>query len=237
MREQQTMNSEAEEFLHKHTLFISIAVPSSETVKEQCNLHYLHHHNPTTVFTISTTLTLDDLRHVNEFRELGTFPIPSNQSPAENEPASPSSSSVIENRESQQNLNIDKAIIQQLISNLRTTMSAEQESARVKLYSIEVLTRVEDAFANGNVDEMVWKWTKPSSPYLRYRPMGWWYSTIEEAVTDWVWTAGTGIQLLMEAVGKEKKEFMLEGGKKPLIIPVWEERPKGRPKGKQTFES
>jgi hypothetical protein len=216
------MNAETEQFLYKHALFISDLVPSSDAGQNQCSLHYIHHqtvHTPSAFLNVSTTLTLDDLRHVSGFRELGSFPIPSNRSSAQNEPILLSSLIVPDNVASQQEFDIDKASIQQLISQLRSTISASQTSASAKLYSIEVMTRVEDAFANGDVEDMVWKWIKPSTPYLPYRPMGWWCSTIDEAVTDWVWTTGAEIQLLMEVVGKEKKKTMFEGGKKPLMIP------------------
>ncbi|KAF4626704.1 hypothetical protein G7Y89_g11450 [Cudoniella acicularis] len=69
-----------------------------------------------------------------------------------------------------------KSGTEHLIAQLQIPMPVEysspsKELASLKLYSIEVLTRAEDALANSDADEIVWKWTKALSPY-RTRAFG-----------------------------------------------------------------
>jgi hypothetical protein len=94
--------------------------------------------------------------------------------------------------------------------------SSPQECTSFNLYSVENLTRAEDGLEHVvDADEMVWRWAKPASPY---RKSGWWYSTVDEAVTDGVWNAGRGFLLLIEKVGTWTKKAMFEGGRKPIMI-------------------
>jgi hypothetical protein len=209
------MTSETEQFFYKNTILISVIASSSDASQEQFSLHHWHHHLPGTSFSIPTTLILDNLRHISTFCELGTFLIPSSQSSAQDR------HTFLSSLTARQDVDIGKSIIEHLIAQLQASMPAEpssspKELASLKLYSIEVLTRAEDALANSDADEIVWKWTKPTSPY---RTSGFWCSTIEEAVVDGVWNAGRGFLMLVEAVGKGKKNGMFKGEKKMVIIP------------------
>lgn len=95
-------------------------------------------------------------------------------------------------------------------------LASSDEKIVIRLYSLELLTREEDAFVKGNVSKLVWKWAKADSLYLK---CGHWCSTIEEAATNRVWKAGSGFSVFVDAVGEPKKNSMFEGGKKPVIIP------------------
>lgn len=184
-----------------------MSVVASQASAGQCSFHHWHHRSPDSSFVIPTTLTIDDVRHISAFRELGTFSLPASHSSPQDRHEYLSSKAGTASQDS----DADQAIIQNMVRSLKTTEAAPapQDPVELQLYSVEIATRTEDGLADGNVAAMVWNWTKPTSLYL---PRGTWSATVSEAVVDGVWRAGMGFALEVEKVGEEGRTDMFKRG-------------------------
>lgn len=204
-----TVASEIDEFIHKHTLLVSVISASSKT------LHLFHwpHNSSSTPFFMTTTLSIEDLRFVAAFRERCVVPISSSSFSSHDSETLLSSLAGKTHFDGPQRSDSCESTVQQIVAQLPKFLPAEgfssssQESTKLDLYSVEVRTRAEDGLNDTGLEEMVWKWAKPNSPYQKG---GCWCSTIEEVVADGVWGAGK--------VEKWKKEVMFQGGSKPVTI-------------------
>jgi hypothetical protein len=181
-----------------------VSVVPSQASADLCSFHHWHHHSPASSFVIPTSLTLDDVRHIFAFRELGSFTIPTSQSSPQDRHAYLSSRA----ETASQDGDGDQAIIQSILGSL-TPAAPAHDAAELQLFSVEVATRAEDGLADGNVAAMVWNWAKPTSLYL---PRGTWSATVSEAVVDGVWRAGMGFVVQVERVGEEGRRDMFKRG-------------------------
>jgi hypothetical protein len=113
---------------------------------------------------------------------------------------------------------VDEALVQNMIANAKksASSSSSQEVVELKLYCIEIVTRTEDGLADGNVERMVWNWSKPASLYLK---KGSWCSTMDAAVVDGAWRAGMGFLVLVELVGEERTKRVVEKGSPWVLVP------------------
>lgn len=206
--------SEEDEFKIKHTLLASVVQTSSKTSQTQSSLYHWHHHAPGPSLVIGTALTLDDLRHVSGFREIMLNHC------SLHEETLMSLLIVSSDLSAQKDVDICESIFQNVISRLQRPIPTEErsssnEATSPNLYSIEALSRTENAFKDGDADELIWKWAKPTSPYMKH---GHWCFTIEEAIRQGVWNTGRGFILFGEKVGKQRKEILFQDGRIPVTL-------------------
>lgn len=184
--------------------------------------HWAHNAGRASVHVSAASLVLPtalnpdgDLQLVAGFEDLGSFSIPRERSstPETHALLSTFARSWAENGQLHQGVDVDKAVVKNIVAGLRAADAARQQTsedmAELRLYSIDVGTRAEDALAVGNADAMVWNWAKPDSLYLT---QGSWYATLDEAVVDGAWRAGRGFSISVEVVGAEGKIRMFEPG-------------------------
>jgi hypothetical protein len=170
---------------------------------------------------MTTTLSIEDLRFVAAFRERCVVPISLSSFSSHDSETLLLLLAGKTHFDGPQRSDSCESTVQQIVAQLPKFLPAEgsssssQESTKLDLYSVEVRNRAEDGLNDTGLEEMVWKWAKPNSPYQKG---GCWCSSIEEVVADGVWGAGKGFLLLVEKVEKWKKEVMFQGGRKPVTI-------------------
>lgn len=209
----------------KHVVLVS-TIASPQGSLAQPSIHHWPHsgapaRNPS--FVMPTNLSPDgDMRLVSGFQELGSFAIPAARSSMPERhaymAALPRDDDGLAPGMMQRGVEADKALAKSVIAGLRAkeeerrqdgSLEGSEETVELRLYSIELGTRVEDALAVANADSLVWNWAKPDSPYLT---QGSWYGTLDEAVVDGAWRAGRGFSISVEVVGEEGKMRMFEPG-------------------------
>lgn len=205
-------------------LVSTIASPKGSLT--QHSIHHWAHNGPgrNSSFVMPTNLSPDsDMRLVSGFQELGSFAISAARSSAPERhaylAALPRDIDGLAPGLMQRGVEADKMLFKSVVAALKakdeerqqqaTSPEGSEETAELRLYSMEIGTRAEDALAVANADAMVWNWAKPDSPYLT---QGSWYATLDEAVVDGAWRAGRGFSISVEVVGEDGKISMFEPG-------------------------
>lgn len=158
-------------------------------------IHYWTAPSLTTSITIYSKLGIDSFQYVRNFRELGTFTLPT----------------VIETSDVHQCLtslitesptvSSDPEIIPRIVAQLSSL--SQNKGLSVQLLSIPVFgSSAEELLTSGSIP--VWKWAKPGNLYGR--KTGSWEIELGKAIEDGEWTAGKELQILVKGVSEENAE-------------------------------
>lgn len=158
-------------------------------------IHYWTARSPTTTITIYSQLSIDSFQHVRNFRELGTFTLPTG---IETSDVHQCLTSLITESPA---VSSDPEIIPRIVAQLSSL--PQNKGLSVQLFSIPVFgSSAEGLLAGGPIP--VWKWAKPTSLYGR--KIGPWEIELGKAIEDGEWTAGKELQILVKGVSEENAE-------------------------------
>lgn len=205
-----------ETYAYPHTMLISLcsAAPSSaSTVLHYWDVESTERTSPTPQILIHTQLTLDNLRSIHGFQQLGTFTLPVSTTSGSAGISQFLMSLVTDGDgyESQflaASPNSSDEIITRILAQLRKLQSATaQETVSFQLVTIPVFSNTAKVLSAGESIPL-WKWAKPTSLYgLK---SGWWQREIDRAIEDGERNAGKDLQLIVRAVSEEKWEELMD---------------------------
>lgn len=158
-------------------------------------IHYWTARSPTTSITIYSQLGIDSFQHVRNFRELGTFTLPSG---VEISDVHQCLTSLITECPT---ISSDEELIPGIVAQLSSL--PQNKGLSVQLFSMPVFgSSAEELLTGGPIP--AWKWAKPASLYDR--KTGFWEIELGKAIEDGEWTAGKELQILAKGVSEESAE-------------------------------
>ncbi|KFZ01691.1 hypothetical protein V501_09855 [Pseudogymnoascus sp. VKM F-4519 (FW-2642)] len=176
-----------ETFSHPHVLLISV-IKSVDGLGATV-IHYWTARSPTTSITIYSKLGIDSFQHVRDFRELGTFTLPTGIEPSN---VHECLTSLITESPT---ISSDPEIIPHIVAQLSSL--PQNDGLSVQLFSIPVFgNSAEELLIGGPIP--LWKWAKPTSIYGR--KTGFWEVELGKAIEDGEWMAGKELQILVKGV-------------------------------------
>lgn len=161
---------------------------------------------------ILTKLTLENLKLIHGFRDLGTFQLPAT------EVSGPAGlhrylTSLIPNGNNKNPpASSDAEIISFILSCLQSSSyssSLQTISVSVHFFTILVLSNTPEALFTGG-PALAWKWAKPDAPHWQ-KKSGFWKPDLEDVIEDAEWSVGGGLRLLLQGVTEERKEELRRG--------------------------
>ncbi|OBT55388.1 hypothetical protein VE04_04632 [Pseudogymnoascus sp. 24MN13] len=176
-----------ETFSHPHVLLISV-IKSVDGLGATV-IHYWTARSPTTWITIYSQLGLSSLQHVQTFRELGTFTLPTGIEPSNIHECLTSLITV------SPTICSDPEIISHIVAQLSSL--PQNEGLSVQLFSMPVFVNSVEGLLSGSPIPL-WKWAKPTSLYGR--KTGFWEVELAKAIEDGEWMAGKELQILVKGV-------------------------------------
>ena len=154
---------------------------------------------------IPTRLSLNNLKSIRGFQDLGTWQIPVAKAADVAERHNYLSSLVADRNKQEPPVSNETEIVSRIMDRLHRT-SAPADSVSVRLFTISVLgDGTETLFTGGPAP--VWKWAKPESAYdLK---SGFWETELDRAIMDGEWAAGGALLLLVQGVSEKRKEQLM----------------------------
>ncbi|KFY58165.1 hypothetical protein V496_06232 [Pseudogymnoascus sp. VKM F-4515 (FW-2607)] len=180
-------------FSHPHVLLISV-IQSVDGLGATV-IHYWTARSPTTSITIFSQLGISSFQHVRNFRELGTFTLPTGIEPSN---VHQCLTSLITECPT---ISSDPEIIPHIVAQLSSL--PQNKGLSVQLFSIPVFGNSEEGLLAGGPVPL-WRWAKPASIYGR--KAGSWEVELGKAIEDGEWTAGKELQILVKGVPEGSAE-------------------------------
>ncbi|OBT75507.1 hypothetical protein VF21_04916 [Pseudogymnoascus sp. 05NY08] len=174
-----------ETFSHPHILLISV-IKSADGLGATV-IHYWTARSPTASITIYSKLGINSFQHVQNFRELGTFTLPTGIEPSN---VHQCLTSLITESPT---VSSDPEIIPHIVAQLSSL--PPNKGLSVQFFSIPVFgNSAEGLLTDGPIP--LWKWPKPTSLYGR--KTGFWEVELGKAIEDGEWMAGKELQILVK---------------------------------------
>ncbi|KFY34616.1 hypothetical protein V494_06618 [Pseudogymnoascus sp. VKM F-4513 (FW-928)] len=180
-------------FTYPHVMLISV-IKSVDGLGATM-VHYWTARSPSTSVTIYSQLGINSFQHVGDFRELGTFTLPSG---VEASDVHQCLTSLISECPT---ISSDEELIPSIITQLSSL--PQNKGLSVQLFSMPVFgSSAEGLLPGGPIP--TWKWSKPASLYGQ--KTGSWEIELGKAIEDGEWTAGKDLQILVKGISEESAD-------------------------------